>query len=178
MEVVILLDLSGSMIGDKARMSQRAMWIIRRALQQATNSTVSAYGFGGNVTFLFGRNHKPSPTSVETYSAYSGSTYGQEAVDRAALLFATSAHEKKVLIVIGDGRFSDGMGVSESVHALAAAGVETSLVYITAWYENADDETLDLFRKQGFGTVTHAKTIGSLTDFARSVIRRVIKSHR
>lgn len=126
MEVVLLTDMSGSMSYHSTEMS-RAVWIIQRAIQMAsTSSVVSVVGYGSEAGYLQGRGNRVNPNTYTRYSCTDNGTSPLKALEEAVALFATTKRQKRVLIVLTDGMWDEPMQCDRMFHRMNAAGVVTS----------------------------------------------------
>ena len=126
---VILLDNSGSMQGDKATKSYRAMFSIKRALDKLGADT-SVFTFDTNVRTLYRADEKASQT-IRNGGTFGG-TDPNSAIKVATKLLAESERPVKIFFVITDGEWeyrtlNDN---HEMIDRLANAGVLTAFAYI------------------------------------------------
>lgn len=97
------------------------------------------------------------------------------------MIFATSTKAKAVLFVISDGEFYDNHAAKSQVGLMNAAGVTTSLVFIsTNGYHayqraryNADGIPNDIIACN-FNVITKVSDVDHLVKFGKDVIKSVI----
>lgn len=130
-EVVTLLDTSGSMLakGKQVRAS-RALWVLHRAANKASSQIAwTNIIFNSSSRYLVGRSAK-APVSSVLIPHSTGGTNTLNALYEAEAIFATSDKQKKVLIVLTDGIWTNPSLCDQSLRRMEALGVTTSLVYV------------------------------------------------
>lgn len=183
MEVVIMADLSGSMSSHAGKMS-RALWVVRRAIQQASSSSVvSVLGYGTEAGYLGARGEQASANRYERYNCMDNGTMPYKSLNEAVALFATTQRKKRVLITLTDGVWGNEGVCNESIQKLNDAGVVTSLFMF-----NTSFQTDEIIRKhpldQRMVLLGHhsriyqeSNDIADLIGFAKKVVTTAMKEN-
>lgn len=137
MEVVILLDQSGSM-STLVASAEAALWSIRSAFS-SVGARVWGIGYSSsNAAPLFTPNMGTKPTAVPHYGC-GGGTNPEQALREARSIFKRSDAHSKVLLCITDGAWDGGAG-DQMVQMINSDGVTTILAYL----EHPGSYTIDL----------------------------------
>ena len=128
-ECVIALDNSGSMNGDKATNSYRAMYAIKRALDKIGANT-SVFTWNTNSHTLYRADEKSGQTI--RHGGTTGGTNPNDVLQIATKLLAETDKPVRIFFVITDGEWdnSDLNQNHEMIERMARAGVLTALAYI------------------------------------------------
>lgn len=134
MEVVVLLDMSPSMIGMSGRASL-ALWQIKSVMQRF-DIPVTAYGYNdGNAKCLYA-SHDVVPASH--YEDFGASGYGTDPLDaltRAYNILSRSTAKRRVLFTITDGEWNPGTRVESDAMVAKINGLSgaTSIIIGLTW---------------------------------------------
>lgn len=131
-ECVIILDNSGSMGGDKATQSYRAMYAIKYALDKI-GANCSVITFNHEAQTLYRATDKAS-NYIRDCGAQGG-TNAEYAVRYATKLLAESQKPVKLFFAITDGEWSDSPVCDEEIKKLSRGGVLTAFAYIPEIHE-------------------------------------------
>jgi uncharacterized protein with von Willebrand factor type A (vWA) domain len=131
-EAVIILDNSGSMNGEKATQSYRAMYAVKYALDKI-GANCSVLTFNTQTRTLYHATEKAN-NSVRD-SGTTGGTEAEYAVRYATKLLAESTKPVKLFFAITDGEWSDTKVCDEEIKKLSRAGVLTAFAYIPESHE-------------------------------------------
>jgi len=116
LELVILLDLSGSMDGPKIYQSARAMWALKRGAEQASG-TVTVLGFSHSSYVLYAREDRAERATWRKFEADGGTSPGR-VLETAHRVLTQSTKRNKMLVAITDGQwpmYSAGHQVLENL---------------------------------------------------------------
>lgn len=125
-EIVILLDLSGSMVGEPVRQAAEMLWTLRSGLS-SIDAKITALGFESDQHTLSEVNDRLSKTSYPVWDSLGG-TNMTNAMESAAGVLQRSNATSRAVIVITDGDIEDGF--EDTLNDLRAAGVHTSKFHI------------------------------------------------
>ena len=136
---VIALDNSGSMNGDKATNSYRAMYSIKRALDKIGAET-SVFTWNSDVRTLYRADEKAGQTI--RHGGTTGGTNPRDVLQVATKLLAETNKPVRILFVITDGDWDNSslQENHETIERMARAGVLTAFAYIP---ENGESISLD-----------------------------------
>ena len=173
MEVVILLDESGSM-GPVMKEAATAMWIVKRALDRIGAST-TVITFDDKSRVLYHRRDKATP--MVRYSYHSGGTNPVLGLAQAASIFARTRRTQKILIIFTDGEWfastgGDEVSSEEYIRRFNVNGVTTALGYIDRHAEN--DYRRSYVNSHGC-TISSVVTGPGLVPFISSIVTTTIK---
>lgn len=165
MEVVILLDQSGSMY-HMAQEAGSAMWVLYRALRNlGAEVTVLGYSDGNTCSVLIQRGEE-TPKSLRTYFS-GGPTYVMPALREARRIFSTSRKPMKILEIVTDGVFSDPALVKQELlsmeHPVAIIGI--------------NEDVAERWKVDEIQALKASKTISTpmdLVEFTRRFVTRMI----
>lgn len=175
LEVVILLDESGSM-GGLIGSATNAMWVTKRALDYVGAST-TVITFDDTSRTLYHRNDRAESDNVR-FSFRGGGTDPVDGLAQAARIFARSKSGQKVLIVFTDGDWSvrtdkDDVTSDEYIQKMNRSGVLTTLGFLTDPEFSRDGENVFY---ANHGAQVHANVTGdALVPFMQSLVTNVIK---
>lgn len=102
LEVFISADLSGSMEGQEIEEASRALWKIKRALDEVGAKT-TVVGFHAITLGLYDRNQEAPKNHVPRWTALGGATLPAESFHMARRVLTNSPMPNKLFIVITDG---------------------------------------------------------------------------
>lgn len=185
MEVVILLDESGSMSGvfEKA---VNAMWVLKRALDNIGAST-TVITFENDSRTLYHRNERADKTTLR-YSFKAGGTNPVMGLSQAKRIFARSRRTQQICILLTDGDFyggrdEDDLNSDELLTLLRRSGVITALGFIEErpyWY--SDTEWIEYKANPDNAPNGHgcehvkALTVDTLVPFVSDIVKSVISA--
>jgi len=161
-ECVILLDNSGSMSGNPAEQAYRAMYAIKKGLQEI-NARCSVLTYNSSSQMLYSADEKVS-NQVKDAGA-GGGTDPESAIEFAYATFANSNKAVKLLITITDGEWGDTPIVDDLVAEMRSSGVLTAFALI-AGHEPRN--------KHNFEITTRITNTARLLDLAKAVVRIAI----
>lgn len=122
-EIGMVVDMSGSMSGEKASVTSRALFAAMSSLRKLPTSVRSfAVGFSGNATVDILDPHEPLRTKM--YIVPSGGTSCGEGVVRALMKFTSDADTRKILFILTDGRTYNEAYFRLIIERCAKYGVE------------------------------------------------------
>lgn len=104
-EAVLVVDTSGSMMGDEIRSACVALWILKRALD-AVGATVSVMGFDETTTTLFRRHDKVNRSQVSMFPALGGDTCPAQSFRNARRILTQTDKPNKLFAILTDGGWS------------------------------------------------------------------------
>jgi hypothetical protein len=177
MEVVLLVDRSGSMCSNHNDMrASEASWVIKRAMEQI-DVPVTVYAFDGKTELVYGRDQKASRTELP-FIYGSGGTDPQNALIAAERLLASSKRKTKMMFIITDGQFDTDVN-DEIIERLNGKGVITVLVMI------ATPSEMEYYAKQTNGTLEElyhktqihgiVETAADLIPFTKPIVTNAIR---
>jgi len=170
MEVVILLDESGSM-GQVIDNAVNAMWVMKRSLDRIDASS-TVISFDNTSQVLYHRTEKA--TGQTRYHFSSGGTNPIDALAQAARIFERTRKSQKMLIVLTDGEWSpvekEGQNANGYITSFNRAGVVTALGFI----DDGADHPLARVDGHGCG-VKAVVTSETIVAFVSSIVTRAIK---
>lgn len=175
LEVVILLDESGSM-GGLIGSATNAMWVTKRALDYVGAST-TVITFDNTSRTLYHRKDRAESDNVR-FSYRGGGTDPVEGLAQAARIFARSRSSQKVLIVFTDGDWAlntdkDDVTSDEYIQKMNRSGVLTALGFMTEPAYNRDGGYVSY---ANHGAQVHANVTGdALVPFMQTLVTNVIK---
>jgi len=180
MEVVILVDRSGSMSANHNDVrASEAMWVLKRSLE-SIDVPVTVYSFDTVTEVVYERDSKANRQSIP-YVSGRGGTNPKESLLAAERLLKVSARKSKIMFIITDGDFNNNPN-DDVVKRLRSMGVLTVMVLIAddrefernkEYYIQNGKSLDDLYHHcEIFGNVA---TAGDLVPFARSIVTNTIK---
>lgn len=174
MEVVILLDESGSM-GTRMVEAANAMWVIKRALDRI-NASTTVITFDNQSRVLYHRREKA--TGEVRYSYHGGGTDPVDGLSQAGRIFARTNHSQRILVLLTDGEFADhrtdddGVSADEWIERMGRNGVTTAFGFIgnPGWTRKVGDHD------RAHGCQLAAAVNGaSLVDFVSQIVTTAIR---
>jgi len=105
LEVVIALDVSGSMSGQNIVDACNALWVIKRACDQI-DATVSVNSFGAQTRVLFRRGDKVDRGLVPYFDANEPDTCPGQSFRNARRILSQTKRPNRLFVIITDGRWS------------------------------------------------------------------------
>ena len=140
-EVIVLVDVSGSMSGQKATMTTQAMYALMSSLSRIRGVRAGAFGFNADVLPCF----VPMGGQVTDQMRIipGGGTLLGEAVNACLSRFLYEEGGRQVLIILSDGDSYNKPYVSHILEKAKKMGVELAMVgildsYITSFNNIAD----------------------------------------
>ena len=187
MEVVLLIDNSGSMDGIMKETCQSA-WAITRGVESLGDSARVSMFLFNSTSFLAKRASERAPTQY-TYHRATGGTDPTTALVDASKIFSDSNRAHKLCIILTDGSWSgapadNADGTSGSYHEVSNAEVlihQMQSKGITVALANMMDRgRYDLYINQGYN-LDHGVNIVKVIDgpkdfvaFARSIVKETM----
>lgn len=190
LEVVLLLDQSGSMAGgfsgygrkkteSPISVASKALWTMKRALDDVDAQT-TVIGFGSYAGTLYSRNDRAEKGQVRLFDSNKGGTSPWDALREANRILSGSDRPNKLLAIFTDGGWNSYDNYSTGERA--SVEVQDALIASMPW-------TTALFgiAMEGYGVVDsyglHGCDIGGdVTDYAtfvtvlRSLVTGVLKT--
>lgn len=164
-ECVILLDISGSMGGNKADSAYRAMYAIKRALDRIDAKT-TVLTFSDHAYTLYSRDEK-ADLYIRDSGAFGG-TSADGAVAYATKLLAETDKPVRLFIAITDGEWWQPEKADEQIARMRRAGVLTALGYI---HENRFGTLKQVPNTHNCETAVVINNIPDIIGIARGVVR-------
>jgi len=124
LDCALVLDVSGSMSGSIARLSE-AVWAIRTAVDRV-EGTCTGIGFGDVATLLFDGSRRPDGRIFVPF--LEGGTSPTRACRETYRLMSESTATNRIAIMLTDGDWSGTDTALEAMRATRAAGVTTALI--------------------------------------------------
>lgn len=122
-EIGMVVDMSGSMSGEKAVVTSRSLFAAMSSLRKLPVSVRSfAVGFSGNATVDILDPHEPLRTKMSIVP--NGGTSCGEGVVRALMKFVPGSDARKILFILTDGRTYNEEYFRLIIERCAAHGVE------------------------------------------------------
>lgn len=122
-EIGMVVDMSGSMSGEKAVVTSRSLFAAMSSLRKLPVSVRSfAVGFSGNATVDILDPHEPLRTKMSIVP--NGGTSCGEGVVRALMKFVPGSDARKILFILTDGRTYNEEYFRLVIQRCAAHGVE------------------------------------------------------
>jgi hypothetical protein len=128
MEVVLLVDTSGSMSGS-ARPLGEAVWAIRQAVDRLEGE-VSVFTYDTDVRVLAQGSERVDRRQFMPWTG--GGTNPASALDEAYRIVANSQARNRLVLMLTDGQWSGG---GEKLRAINATGAVTALALMGPWAE-------------------------------------------
>ena len=129
METAILLDHSGSMVGD-IDTACRAMWVLKTAMD-TVNANTSVYSFNGHSRVLYGANERTNKSWLR-YLPADGYTDPSDALLEVERVMLGSNKTNKMVFIITDGSWNSESLNNGIISRLQDEGVVVVVVYIGA----------------------------------------------
>lgn len=191
MEVVVLLDYSGSM-DSQMRGASTVMWTIKRAVEMVgREASVTCIGFDTGATLLYGSNDRADANVIRLFGSQGG-TDPHDALSEAARIFHNTRRTNRVLMMVTDGIFP-GTNNDPLIERFNAAGVLTGMVYLGAattadeWFETRyrSKPTLRQAAEVEWNGLRHGCTVFSavrsttdLIPFAKELVKQAMRASR
>ncbi len=122
-EIGMVVDMSGSMSGEKAVVTSRSLFAAMSSLRKLPVSVRSfAVGFSGNATVDILDPHEP--LRIQMRIVPSGGTSCGEGVVRALMKFVPGSDSRKIIFILTDGRTYNEEYFRLVIQRCAAHGVE------------------------------------------------------
>lgn len=175
METAILVDNSGSMLGEITQ-ALRSTWVIKRALD-AINASNIVYTFSTRSKILYDKGELADPRKIRTVST-DNSTNPIEALREVERTMLASHRKSKMVFIITDGQWDNDSAGNAIISRLQDMGVVVVVVYLgdLTWLENREPQWISDYInaiKHGadiFYTVSQASQI---TELARRIVLHV-----
>ena len=129
METAILLDHSGSMVGD-IDTACRAMWVLKTAMD-TVNANTSVYSFNGHSRVLYEANERTNKSWLR-YLPADGYTDPSDALLEVERVMLGSNKTNKMVFIITDGSWNSESLNNGIISRLQDEGVVVVVVYIGA----------------------------------------------
>ena len=169
-EVVILLDQSGSMQGQMASVSG-AMWVIKGACDDL-EIPCTVIGYSDKHATLLGRNDLVGANSVGRFPTIGG-TDPRGALEEAHRIFAGSDRRHKLLFSVTDGEWFSGNTAAQLVREIGNLGVHTDLIYLT---HRTDTDGLDHLRDWMEARKWNGHKLGAIATSLPAMVRHIDKA--
>lgn len=172
MEVVILIDRSGSMSSNENdRLASQACWVIKRSLE-AIEAPVTVLSFDDKGELVYGREDK-SHRNQYKFIYGQGGTDPRDVLLEAERVLLASRKRSKILLLITDGAFHSDES-DKAIQRMASRGVLTSMVLLDVPYRS--DSSVD-YNAMFHGTEIKARldSAAGLIPFARALVVGAIK---
>lgn len=171
-EVVVLLDMSGSMDYIMTKASS-AMWSVKQAFDQLEIRT-TVLGYSDDWYVLYGPNEKASKTTFRRYGDISG-TDPLEALRKAHEILGKSEHPNRVLISITDGGWANSVAANAVVESGKKLGVTSLLLGLDGAVQAHGKHCHDV-AKDVYDVTEVPKAIASLVDAITAKVIRATHS--
>lgn len=102
MELIVLLDTSQSMIGDKMNRAEDAMWVVKNALDEI-DARITVISFDESTGMVYGPDDRASTSKMYRVSNFGGDTQPAEGMQVARRRLTESNAPHKLFMVITDG---------------------------------------------------------------------------
>lgn len=178
MEVVILLDASGSMSGTPIENASAASWIIKHALDGFENAVTTVLSFEDDTCeVVYDNAERAASNTFRTYSG-GGGTDPARALNNALGMFHFSNRKHQILFILSDGEWGNEQNSERIIDKMNGAGVVTASMFMVDANSGG----------WGWGTPTvksiqhHCQEAAiingweQMSDFMRRVVRRVMTS--
>ena len=193
MEVVVLLDYSGSM-DNRMRDASTVLWTIKRAVEMVGRETsVTCIGFDTHATLLYGSQERAEANAIRVFASQGG-TNPKDALEEAARIFHNTRRANRVLMLVTDGMFPNEHNDS-LIERFNAAGVLTGMVFLgmsgmtTAheWWQkrwHGDPDRQEMAQDE-WDSMRHQCTVFSAMDstsdlipFAKALVKQAMRNSR
>lgn len=128
LEVVLVLDISGSMSSSIHRLVE-ATWAIRHAVDHV-EGTCTVVAFGDDASTMFEASDRPDGRML--LPRLEGSTNPDEAIREAHRIVADSRATNRIVIILTDGSWWSPAGAKAAMSAIRETGAITSLIGLGA----------------------------------------------
>lgn len=141
LEAVINLDISGSMDGVEMVMASKALWIIKRALDEV-GASVTVFGFHEHTLGLMSREEKEKVNEWRLWNELGPDTLPQHALILSRRLLQLTDLPNKLEIIITDGGFGvrnkDGTQTNETLENIldTTPGIKMYVGIGSGWHSN------------------------------------------
>lgn len=193
MEVVILLDESGSMGGSTFQHAVNSMWVLKRSFDKiGASTTVITFDFESRT--LYHRNDSADATTLR-YSFSGGGTDPVAGLEQAERIFARTRKTQKILIVLTDGEWAepgywgggkteDGRSSDDIIAGLTKSGVVTALGFIEdrpywmndeEWIAYQQERVVNAHNCTQSSAVTPDTLVPMVSNIVKAVIRQRLR---
>lgn len=184
LEVVLLVDRSGSMGYEPMQLALNATWSIARALERVhANCTVIA--FDNDTHLLYKRGER---VTAVRHLPSRGGTVPSQALEEARRILTSTRKKYRVLITLTDGDWSRGHIVvngrvepfdnDKTIEDLGKAGVITSMCYLHTGSYDFSLLNMDVVREHyshNASIFTALRTATDLVPFAKQVVTTALR---
>lgn len=164
MEVVVLVDVSGSMSNRMERLS-KALWVLRRSFKEI-GAKMTGIAFDDDPSLLFRPTDPVSPEQYPLYRA-GGNTAPMGALTEAQRIFDKSSAKTKVLLVLTDGSWSDSTICDGLIHRMNENGVYTILSYISNYSVDLSQPPTRHYCRVGVAITDPSDLVVLMEDFVK-----------
>lgn len=182
-EMVVLVDKSGSMSGIQRRVNEIA-WVLKSGTEAVgRNAQVTVLAFGSSCSTVYGPTDKAHPTKFRNINA-GGGTDPTEAIAEARRIFHLSTRAKKLVLFVTDGMWGGGYsGPSHDDHIanMRAHGITTACVYLNTGYGSVDVSDLEAIKKtrdefgHGCAVFGVVSDVEALVPFGKKLVAQSIR---
>lgn len=176
MEVVIMLDESGSMAG-MIRDASNAMWVLKRALDRIDVPT-TVIAFASESRVLYKRNEKAGP--LVKFSHDASGTDPLDGLIQAAQLFSRTRKTRKILISLTDGAWfgsmKDGLNSDDYMKKFKREGVTTAVGFLIPDGYVMDDAERNYQLYGHHASIFKVITADTIVPFIDNIVTQNIKS--
>lgn len=167
-EVVVCIDLSGSMSTSMIQASE-ALWALKRAFDDL-NIRTTVLGYNHGHTVLMQGSEKAQRGKVKYFPA-AGSTNPETAFNEALNILSRSDQPNKLLITITDGQWGDSARSEPVVEAMNRVGVTTMLLGL----ENAVQRYGKHRHQEAHDISNISELVGVATKMVAAILRNLRK---
>lgn len=132
-EVVILIDNSGSMSSDNLAECASKTWSFTKALEALGESNVTIMTFNASHDYLYNDLSQIGATQVNV-PVPGGGTNPASALDIAEGIFDSSILDRKMLLVFTDGEWNSPNENKNIIKRIGKSGVSTGMMYFVSAY--------------------------------------------
>lgn len=124
LDCVLVLDVSGSMSSQNFALSE-ATWAIRQAVDRV-EGTCTVFGFGDGASMMFDQYQRPDGRLF--LPDLESSTNPTPAVREAHRVVADSVAANKLVIILTDGQWYDGLTVTQAIAGCQAENATVAII--------------------------------------------------
>lgn len=175
LEVVLLIDTSGSMKGRIEDVS-RFTWAVKRALDSIDAST-TVLTYDSDVEVLFTADQKAIRNEYTSMKA-KGGTSVSDALTTAKRVLDVSKRTHKIIITMTDGSWHDSFESEKIIRQLNKGGCHTALAYLSG-YKMEEERKKAYTSSQQINHCCQTTAVVAdgkeLAEFASKVVKNVMK---
>ena len=180
-DIVFVIDESGSMAGTKATAAKQAGKDFVSEINTSSDR-VGFVGFNQTSTYhridgsrrFFTTNTSRANATIDTYRA-EGDTAIQRGLDNANTLhdFRARAGAQKVVILLSDGENTVGSNPDADTQAQAERAAENNVTIFTVGFGNPDEDLLKDVASETGGTYRFADNAAELNDIFQDILSNI-----